>query len=213
MPYLDEDWDSIPAGTWVPETRREDWDQRGSSVTLRAAWTNVTGPTPEQVAQFDRLPEFMKDNHLAVLAEDMASAQRDGLFYFNAIERLKQEPTDEVADKVIENLKTLGFSSIGMPPSAGGPPPGKSPRPVRKALDWLSKQLAKVGRFLLNAVAFLTTQLSDLGLSAVALEIGWSPAVSVEFPANLFRDARHWGRAKAFLDKYLEEMGDKVFAL
>jgi hypothetical protein len=163
--------------------------------------------------EFDRLPEDQQQTHYRALARDVASAQRDGLFYFNALERLKNEPNDTVADEVIDRLKDLGFMSISLPlpEAAGGPPPGMSARPFKKVLEWLIQQIAKVGKFLLDAVAFITNRLHDLGLAAVAVNIGWPPAVSIEFDPNVILDPPRWNKAKEFFDNYLKELGDKVF--
>jgi hypothetical protein len=217
MPYLDHavhfsgDPSPTPAGTWVPEVNRQDWVQRGADLSLRDAWTSESGPTPLQMANFDQLPEYLQQKHYKVLARDMASAQRDGLFYFNTLERLKSEPNDTIAGEVIDRLKDLGFMSIGLREEDGGPPPARSPRPFRKVLEWLIQQLAKVGKFLLNAAAFITARLHDLGLSAVAVNIGWPPAVSIEFAPSVLRHPPHWNKAKEFFDSFLEELGDKVF--
>ena len=217
MPYLDQDHtfsgDATPTrkGTWVPETNRQGWDQRGASLSLRDAWTHESGPTSLQTAYFDQLPANVQQEHYKALARDMASAQRDGLFYFNALERLKNEPNDTVADEVIDRLKDLGFMSISLPEEAGGPPPGKSPRPFRGVLEWLIKQLAKVGKFLLTAAAFITNRLYDLGLSAVAVSIGMSPQVSIEFAPHVLRDPPRWSKAKEVFDNFFDELGDKVF--
>ena len=218
MPYLDQDHrfeslnpDQIRKGTWVPETNREAWEQRGLSLSLRDAWRTDKGPTLQQMADFDKLSETARQEHYKALARDMASAQRDGLFYFNALERLKNEPKDAVADEVINCLRDLGFMSIGLLEEAGGPPRGQSPRPARKVLDWLIQQLAKVGKFLLTAAAFITNRLYDLGLSAVAVSIGWSPQVSIEFAPHVLRDPPRWRKAKEFFDNFLDELGDKAF--
>jgi len=91
--YLDEAWgpsgetSPTPAGTWVPETRWEDWKQRGLGLPLRAAWTNVSGLTDQYLRRFDALDEGTQLRYFALLGRDMASVQRDGLIYFNAIER------------------------------------------------------------------------------------------------------------------------------
>ncbi|HEY1347168.1 MAG TPA: hypothetical protein VGF54_19445 [Streptosporangiaceae bacterium] len=218
MAYLDQAYqfpgDTTPtlAGTWVPELNWRDWEERGASLTLREAWTSLDGLTAEQVADFDRMPEYLQKQHLADLGRDMASAQRDGLFYFNALERLKNEPNDTVADEVIDHMKDLGFTGAGLPEEVGGPPPGRSPRPFRKVMEWLIRQIAKVGKFLLNAVAFITTRLYDLGLSAVSLQIGWPPAVSFEFPPGLFRDNPRWSKAKELVENYFTELEQKVLA-
>ena len=217
MPYLDLDYTfseggtTIPAGTWVPELKRQDWNSRGASLQLRDAWTRLSGPTLEDVAAFDGLTDGAKRLHWATLGRDMASAQRDGLFYFNALERLKSEPDDTVADEVIEHLKDLGFMSIDLGEEFGGPPPGESPRPFKKVMGWLIQQLAKVGRFLLNAVAFITATIKDLGLSAVALQIGCPVSVSFEFPPDLFRNPPLWRKARELVDNFLTELGEKVF--
>jgi len=219
MPYLDQDHTFnesskpilIRQGTWVPERNWELWEQRGLSLSLRDAWTTDRGPTLQQMADFDRLSETARQEHYKALARDMASAQRDGLFYYNALERLKNEPNDTVADEVVNRLKDLGFMSIGLLEEAGGPPTGNSPRPFRKVLDWLIQQLAKVGKFLLTAAAFITNRLYDLGLSAVAVSIGWSPQVSIEFAPHVLRDPPRWRKAKEFFDSFLDELGDKVF--
>jgi hypothetical protein len=220
MPYLDQtyslpgDPSPTPAGTWVPETNRQQWEQRGAGLLLRSAWTTARGPTAEEMAQFDQQPETVRQEHYKVLARDMASAQRDGLFYFNALERLKNEPNDTVADEVIDRLeKELGFTSISLPlPEwAGGPPKGESPRPFKKVLEWLIQQVAKVGKFLLNAAAFITARLYDLGLSAVAVQLPWPPQVSIEFAPSVLREAEPWRKVKEFLDAYFDELGKKVF--
>jgi hypothetical protein len=203
-----------PAGTWVPETNRRDWEQRGAGLLLRSAWTTARGPTPEEMALFDQQPETVRQQHYKALARDMASAQRDGLFYFNALERLKNEPNDTVADEVIDRLeKELGFTSISlpMPEWAGGPPKGSSPRPFKRVLEWLIQQVAKVGKFLLNAAAFITARLYDLGLSAVAVQLPWPPQVSIEFAPSVLREPEPWRKVKEFLDEYLDELGKKVF--
>jgi hypothetical protein len=217
MPYLDWNHDlngtgtPTPAGTWVPERNQQAWEQRGAGLLLRSAWTTEKGPTPQQMTQFDQQPEAVQQQHYKALARDMASAQRDGLFYFNALERLKNDPSDTVADEVIDHLKELGFTSIGLPEAAGGPPPGKSPRPFKKVLDWLIQQIAKVGKFLLNAAAFITARLYDLGLQAVAVQVPWPPQVSIEFAPSVLREPEPWRRVKEFLDEYLDELGKKVF--
>jgi hypothetical protein len=216
MPYLDQDHtfsgDATPTrkGTWVPEINRQDWEQRGASLSLRDAWTHESGPTSLQMANFDQLPANVQQEHYNALARDMASAQRDGLFYFNALERLKNEPNDTVADEVVDRLKDLGFMSIGLPEEVGGPPPGRSPLPFRGVLEWLVKQLAKVGKFLLTAAAFITDRLDDLGLSAVAVSIGMSPQVSIEFAPHVLRDSPRWQKAKEFLHNFFDELGKKV---
>jgi hypothetical protein len=218
MPYLDQDhmFESlnpgpIRKGVWVPEKNREAWEQRGLSLSLRDAWTTDKGPTLQQMADFDKLSETARQEHYKALARDMASAQRDGFFYFNALERLKNEPKDAVADEVIDRLGDLGFMSIDLLEEAGGPPRGQSPRPFKKVLDWLIQQLAKVGKFLLTAAAFITNRLYDLGLSAVAVSIGWSPQVSIEFAPHVLRDPPRWRKAKEFFDNFLDELGDKAF--
>ena len=61
--------------------------------------------------------------------------------------------------------------------------------------------------------AFITNRLYDLGLSAVAVSIGWSPQVSVEFAPHVLRDPPRWRKAKEFFDEFLDELGDKVFGL
>jgi hypothetical protein len=163
--------------------------------------------------EFDRLPEDQQQAHYRALARDMASAQRDGLFYFNALERLKNEPNDTVADEVIDRLKDLGFMSISLalPEAAGGPPPAMSPRPFKKVLEWLIHQIAKVGKFLLDAAAFITARLYDLGLQAVAVQVPWPPQVSIEFAPSVLREPEPWRKVKEFLDEYLDELGKKVF--
>ena len=78
-------------------------------------------------------------------------------------------------------------------------------------MGWLIQQLAKVGRFLLNAVAFITATIKDLGLSAVALQIGCPVSVSFEFPPDLFRNPPLWRKARELVDNFLTELGEKVF--
>ena len=217
MAYLDGSWaapdnECFAADEWVPDLDLAGWTKRGRGLPLRAAWATVSGPTPKHIAEFDALGETAKLQYLDLLGRDIASAQREQFFYRNALEQLKDNPDDKTADAVIDRLKLLGFTSVGFPDASGGPPRHESPRPFRKVLDWLLRQLAKVGRFLLNAVAVITASLHEFGLSAVAVDLALPPGLSVELPVNLFRDAARWPRAKKFLDGYLEETAQRVFA-
>lgn len=205
-PVPDEESEEV----FASDTRPDEWAARGINKPLRAAWTSATGPTSEQVAEFDRLSKEEQDKYFEVLAKDIGSAQRDALFYFNAIEQLKNEPTDEAADRVIENLGKLGLSSVQKASSEGGPPKQESPRPFRKVLGWLGRQLAKAGRFVLKAIAFLSTQLDKLGVSSVAVQIGFPFAISfgLELSPVLVRDNynERWLRFRKYLDDTIGDM-------
>lgn len=219
MPYLDGNWmsdrDEIPAGMWIPETNWDRWSSRGRDRPLRQLWDREPEPyaAPDLwESEFAKLRESEQDKYLEILGRDIGSVQRDGLFYSNFVERLKNSPSDSLADEIVNRMQTLGFVSAMWPYAVGGPPPHESPRPWKTVLDWLLKLLSKVGKFLLNAVAFTTVTLRHLGLSAVAVSVGWPLSVSFEFPPDLFRDPPTWNRARMFLDNILTEMGDKAFA-
>jgi hypothetical protein len=208
MPYVEKemmiDSERLEPGTWVPERNWDRWQHRGMAVPGPLLWrhdvpmTSPPGPLPRA--------------SLAVLAADIADAQRDAFIYTNFIERLKTEPSDTRADDVVKQMKTLGLRNASWSEDAGGPPPGESPRPFGKVLDWLFRLVAKVSKFLLNCVNFVMTSLSPLGVSAVAVGISLPPSVSFEFPPSLFQNAPAWTRVREFLDGVVRELDQNVFA-
>lgn len=212
MPYLDRLWivdgKELPLGTWVPERNWDRWWKREEDLPgaerPRLQWRRRDMPTVSS-------PERVTDACLAVLARDIASAQRDGFLYTNLIERLKDAPSDATADEVVEQMRTLGLASADWPEEVGGPPRRESPRPVRKVLDWLLGLAAQVAKFLMDCVGCVAASLSELGVSAVALGISWPPSVSFEFPPGLLVDPT-WSRARAFFDHLLAELSEKVFS-
>src|SRR5688572_1484860 len=122
MPYLDRNWiigtEQLHAGVWVPERNWDRWQRRAASLAPgQLPWRTELNPSP--------LPP-MPDESLTVLAGDIVSAQRDALVYGNLIERLKNSPSDAIADEVVDHMQTLGFASASWPEAVGGPPPHES---------------------------------------------------------------------------------------
>jgi hypothetical protein len=219
MPYLDRDWmldsgEFLSAGTWIPETNWDRWQSRGVGRPLRLAWCQESGPDQTQRMEFERLNEAVQMEYLGVLGRDIGSVQRDGLFYSNFVESLKNSPTNLVADEVVDRMQMLGFASASWPFPVGGPPPHESPRPWKRVLDWLLKLLAKAGKFLLNCVEFAMVTLRPLGASAVAVGVAWPLSVSFEFPPELFQDPQGlgWSKARTVLDNIIAEMAERAFA-
>jgi hypothetical protein len=208
MPYLDEDWEidaeEVETGTWIPERNWDRWRERAMHVSeSELIWRH------REV--IEEPPVELDDAALAVLAGDIASAQRDAFVYTNLIERLKNSPSDTVADEVVEEMMTLGFVSAGWPEYVGGPPEPESPRPFRRVLDWLLRLAAKVNKFLLNCVHFVMASLS--GISAVAVGISWGPpSVSFEWPTKSFQDHAAWEKVRNFFDNVVAELEEKVFS-
>src|SRR3712207_47143 len=111
MPYLDApssaDGDRLEQGTWGPERGWGEWVERGRDpdpalLPWRRAVVDRRPPTP--------LPP-LPDSPLRALPRARASAQRDGLFYTNRLEQLKDSRDDPTADAIVEHMQTLGLAS------------------------------------------------------------------------------------------------------
>jgi hypothetical protein len=205
------DGKTLSAGTWVPERNWDRWQaqEKGLDAQHRnlLTWRRVADITSFPT-EADKLP----DDCLRVLASDMASAQRDGFIYANFIDRLKNAPSDAMADNIVDDMRTLGFASADWPAAVGGPPPHESPRPFGKFLDWLFRNAAKVGKFVLNCVNFVLLALPAGGLSAVAVGIGLPVQVSVEFSPELLTDPAGRERLRDFVNRWWEELGTPAFS-
>lgn len=215
MPYLKRDWmigdDTVTAGTWIPERNGDRWMRRAANVAPQyLPWrlrSSDGSPQPVTVS------EDLKDRVVRVVAADIVSAQRDGLLYRNLIERLKNSPTDETADQVVDQMQAMGMASASWPEAVGGPPPHQSPRPWRRVLDWLLWLAGEVTRMLFDMIDKVRTWLASVGVSAVAVGLSWSPEISFEFPTPELESGAAWHRAREFLDSMVEELEDKVFSL
>lgn len=209
MPYLDHEWEIegevLEAGTWVPERNWHRWQERAMHVPpSELMWRRDEAAQPPSSG--------LSDEALAVLAGDIASAQRDAFIYTNMIERLKDDPDNSTADKVVKDMITLGLESATWRTEVGGPPSPESPRPFKKVLDWLFRLVAKVSKFILNCLNFVMTSLPKLGVSAVAVGISVPPSVSFEFAPDLFNNPAAWKRAREFLDNLVAELERDVFS-
>jgi hypothetical protein len=222
MPYLDADWywqpepgyepEKVHKGIWVPERHWNEWRGRREGLSLREVWIRQGLIPREQLEQLTRLSEEDRERHLIALGRDLGSVQRDGFFYGNFLEQLKRSPDDTTADKVVDTMIELDFASPGWHPKIGGPPLGKSPRSWKGVLDWLLKNLAKVGKFILNAadvlVATLTEELRTL--SAVAVGAVPLPSLGVEFSMELFQKESAWTAVHKYLDNLHEEFARRA---
>jgi hypothetical protein len=215
MPYLDQDWmigdKWLSAGTWVPERNWERWQEQEKELDA-AQQGLLTWRRQRDITSFPTEADRLPAECLRVLASDMASAQRDGFIYANFIERLKNAPSDATTDEIVDDMRTLGFASADWPAAVGGPPPHKSSRPFGKVLDWLFRNAAKVGKFVLNCVNFVLLALPAGGISAVAVGIGLPVQVSVEFSPELLTNPEGWQKLRDFVDKWWAEFGKPEFS-
>jgi hypothetical protein len=215
MPYLNENWtvdgEYLDKGIWIPERGWAHWKERDAHREFRRYWDQESASSENNLPTLSNLSNEAREGRLRVLGGDIGSVERDGLFYSNFVECLKNSPKDSVADEVVDRMQMLGFASAGWPPAVGGPPPHESPRPWGKVLDWLLGLLAKVGKFLLNVVTVATRTLHDFGLSSVSVGIGWPLTVSFEFPKETVQDDRWWTNARVMLDSIIGEMGSQAF--
>lgn len=212
MPYLDREWmiedERLQAGTWVPERNWDRWSERAS---VRAPWRMRHDPEPTGRTRPSRVPT-LDSAELDALAADLGNAQRDRLFYANLIEQLKSNPSDAMADKVVEDMQTLGFASASWPEAVGGPPPHQSPRPWRRVLSWLFQKIAAAGKFVLRCIEFASASLTMLGVSTVSISFGLTgPSVGFSFTANLFDNWDNWVRARDFVGKTLRDLEQAMY--
>lgn len=213
MPYLSDDLmigeQEVRAGMWVPEHNWDRWTQRGADVEQYMTWRRRPSDDGRRGPE---APDDLHDRMMSVMAGDMASAQRDAHLYRNLIERLKNAPSDETADEVVDRMQTLGMASASWPEDVGGPPPHHSPRLWGPVLDWLLRLAAQAARFIFALVDGARKMLSKIGVATVGVGLSWSPEVSFEFETPDLLDDQLWARARRFLDDTLAELEEKVFS-
>ncbi len=223
MPYLDQPWrppEEFPEGEWVPEMDQRGWLDRHRDLP-RASWVKLDGLASEDEAYLrsTTLPRDEWLRYLQALGADIGSVQRDGFFYANFLEQLKQAAlvstgdagADQVADSVVERMKAMGFTSANLDEQHGGPPRGKSPRPFRAVINWLSGLIRKVGRFLVNAIKAFGVLARELisdaaSQAAVSFSTGIPPAIAFAINLEYFTDSSKWDVFKDFIDAILEQM-------
>jgi hypothetical protein len=227
MPYLNQRWppEDFPEGDWVPEIDRPGWIARHSNLP-HASWVKREGLTPDDVTHFRSLPspstspqydERLK--YLEALGADIGSVQRDGYFYGNFLEQLKQaapqsvgdSAADEAADTVVERMKAMGFTTANLPEHYGGPPERKSLRPWKAVMNWLSGLLHKVGRFLTNSIRAFAVLARGLFVGAVnQMSVSFSasipPAIGFDIQLAYFTDDSQWDMFNRFTDAILTEI-------
>jgi len=171
-------------------------------------------PFPAPSPQYD---ERLK--YLGTPGADIGSGGRDGYFYANFLEQLKQAApisvgdaaADDVADNVVERMKAMGFTSANWPEQYGGPPERKSPRPWKAVMNWLSGLLHKVGRFLANSIRAFAVLASGLFVGAVnqmsaSFSASIPPSVGFDIQLAYFIDDSQWDMFNQFTDAILTEM-------
>jgi hypothetical protein len=199
MPYLTVAPTGDPGAPriWIPERQSARWQERSIELPLRASWLREDGPTDEELNRLKQIPETMRSVYLKGLGADIGSVQRDGLFYVNLLESLKNsigpnEPSnDKAADTVVDRMKKLGFASSSYSEKQGGPPEGESPRPWRKVLDWLLGLQAQVVQFFTNAAEIFRTLLDEfarrINTTPPAIAVGiFPPSIGLEFGTDIF---------------------------
>src|SRR5215472_11257560 len=209
MPYLDQPWrppEEFSEGEWVPETDQRGWLDRHRDLP-HASWVKLDGLAPEhaEYLQGANLPDDERRRYLRALGADIGSAQRDGFFYANFLEQLKQaaplstdDPdADKAADNVVERMKVMGFTSANLDERHGGPPKGNSPRPWRAVMKWLSSLVRKVGRFLVNAAQAFGVLARNLiadapSKTAISFSASIPPAIAFSIDFDYFTDSSKW---------------------
>jgi hypothetical protein len=208
MPYLDAPWtkpdevrpEVFPAGLWVPERDWEGWMHRGEGLTFRNMWDRDRVIPRTELQQLRSLPEDNLNLYLRVLGQDLGSVQRDSLFYWNSLEKLKLSQDESTADAVVEAMDKLGFASVKWPANVGGPPPHQSPRPVDRVLKWLLGLLAKVGKILLKIADVLVASLEKYGVD-VSVAIGaFPPSIGADVSTTLWQNEVVWTAVHGFLN-------------
>jgi hypothetical protein len=234
MPYRETQWPpaEFEVGDWVPETDLSGWvnrhsQLRDSSGVRHDSWVNQTGLTEpdkrylEQLAPLSSQPLESNERlkHLLVLGADIGSVRRDGYFYANFLEQLKQAApisagdaaADEVADNVVERMKTMGFTSANLREPYGGPPDRKSLRPWKGVMKWLLGLIRKAGQFLLKAMRAFAVLAAELAVDAaskiaVGFSVGFSLAdIQFEIELAYLTDNTKWEIFRRFGDAMLGE--------
>jgi hypothetical protein len=210
MPYLDGDWTGVedgmtktiaPAGLWIPEKGWEQWKGRGTDLPLREKWETKGIIPRSELDQLALLSDEDRRRYLDVLGKDLGSVQRDGFFYTNFTEQLKQSPDDATAEKIINTMEEIGFTSVKWHHSIGGPPPHESFRGWKRVLNWLIRNMAKAGQIILNIAEFLAGVLSGLGIAAVTVAAAAPlPQVGIDIPTDLFNNRNVWTDIRQFLE-------------
>ena len=182
---------------WLPERQFQRWQARGVNLPLRDSWLQEGGPEDWEMDSLRQGAETQRSAYLEALGANVGSVQRDGLFYINLLEELKnsigsnESSNDMAADRVVERMKILGFASCSYSETQGGPPQGQSPRPWRKVLDWLLGLQAQVIEFFTSAAEAFRTLLDDFArnlnttLPGIAVGI-LPPSVGLEFGVDVF---------------------------
>ena len=199
MPYLDQPWQApegfFPLGEWVPEVDRRGWIDRHSDLPY-ASWVKREGLTPGDLSYLQTLQPQRDERlkYLEALGADIGSVQRDGFLYANFLEQLKQAipaltgdtAADQIADNIVERMKTMRLTSANLDEELGEPPPPQSPRPWRAVINWLSRLLQQVGLFLVNSIQAFVALIRELMLDAnkqiaISFSAGIPPAVAFQF--------------------------------
>lgn len=223
MPYLDQPWrppEEFSEGEWVPEMDQRGWLDRHRDLP-HASWVKLDGLANEdaEYLQGTNLSDDERRKYLKALGADIGSAQRDGFFYANFLEQLKRaaplstgDPAaDKAADDVVERMKAMGFTSANLDERHGGPPTGKSPRPWRAVMNWLSGLVRKVGQFLVNAAQAFGVLARDLisdaaSQTTISFSASIPPAIAFSISLEYFKDSSKWKKFKEFIDAILEQM-------
>ena len=223
MPFLDEAWDTVswewrgelepevvPAGLWVPERDWEGWKARGSGLSYREMWDRDRVVAREELEQLASMSDESREVYLKVLGQDLGSVQRDNLFYSNWMEQLKHSPNESTADAVVDAMTQLRFTSAAWEGKPGGPPPGQSPRPFDRTLNWLLGLLVKVGRMILKIADALVAMLSRQGVDFGVAIGAFPPSFGVEVSTTLFQNSSVWDSLHRFLESAQLELGRAI---
>jgi hypothetical protein len=225
LPYLDhESWvppsgRPIPPYTWIPELDGPGWNERHPDPSAPDDWIRKEGLTADALLNLQLLPPNEKEKRLLTLGADIGSVQRDSVLYTNFLEQLKLvaplstkppavKAANQAADDVVTRMKMMGLTSVNWSPDQGGPPREASLRPWRDVVDWLWRQLAKVGRFLANSIEAFMALARDLvldALTAISFSVSIPPALGFEIDPNYFTDNKKWSILKRFIDAILTE--------
>jgi alkylation response protein AidB-like acyl-CoA dehydrogenase len=222
MPYLEKRWPpaQFSEGDWVPEIDPSRWARRHEGLPL-ATWVKQ-GFTDSDADALAESNDWLK--YLRTLGADIGSVQRDGYFYANFLEQLKQaapvsvgdSEADQAADDVVERMKTMGFTSANLPEQSGGPPERKSLRPWKDVMKWLLRQLRKVGQFLANSIQAFGALVGNLAVGAAnKISVGFSAGfplgvVGFEIELAYLTDGTTRDILKQFIDAIMDE-AEKLF--
>ena len=209
MPYVERTWYvgdvEVPEGTWVPERNWESWNQRAQGVAGgELTWRRAPSDADPASADVPRL----SDDALKVLAGDLADAQFDAFLYQNMIERLKNDLSDQLADDIVEQMRTLGMASADWLPVVGGPPRRESPRVAKKVLNWLLRLAAKAAKFVLECTEAAVSALTGV-LSSVHIGFTVPPHtlhVAFGFETAILANPGAWQRARGFFEAQIKQL-------